>query len=276
VFFLYSVTALSVVYLFVSAVERVPRLRFRSRPTPRPYLATDAAWYLVAIGATAISMFVFRPQLAKLAVGPVRSAVAGLPLVAKVILGLIVFDFVSFLVHRALHRFDVLWNVHKVHHSSLYLDGFATTRTHMFENLVRFVPAQAALFLIGLPASVVAPTVAIAAAYGVSNHSNLKLRLPWLEAVLVTPRLHHRHHVPSTTNNNYGVIFTLWDRVCGTLVRRDTGPDERFGVPGEIDSYPQHFRPAFVQPLVQNRQARVARRSDGVPELRVDEERAAV
>jgi sterol desaturase/sphingolipid hydroxylase (fatty acid hydroxylase superfamily) len=253
VFFLYSVAALSIVYVLVAALERVPTLRFRALPSPRPYLATDAAWYLVAIGATAISFFLFRPQLSKLAVAPARHAVAGIPLVAKIVIGLVLFDFVSFLVHVGLHRSDVLWNVHKVHHSSLRLDGFATTRTHMFENLVRFVPAQAALFIIGVPANVVAPTVAIAAAYGVSNHSNLGTRARWLEVVFVTPRLHRRHHVPETTQNNFGVIFTIWDRIFGTLVRRDTSDDERFGVPGEIDTYPQRFAPAFRQPAVEAR-----------------------
>jgi sterol desaturase/sphingolipid hydroxylase (fatty acid hydroxylase superfamily) len=256
VYFLLSVTALSVVYLLVGALERLPRLRQRELPSPRPYLATDAAWYLVAITATAISVFLFRPQLEKIAIGPVRSAVEGLPLAAKLLLGLIVFDVVSFVVHVCLHRFDVLWNVHKVHHSSLYLDGFATTRTHMFENLVRFVPGQAALFLMGMPAAAVTATVALAAVYGVSNHSNLGLDLRWLEGLFVTPRLHHRHHVPSTTQHNYGTIFTIWDRALGTLARRDTEPTERFGVPGEIDSYPQHFRVAFVQPMIQNRERR--------------------
>jgi len=272
VFFLVSVGALSAVYLLIATLERAPALRVRDLPSPRPYLATDAAWYLVAIGATAISMFVFRPQLAKLAFGPVARQVAQLPLAAKVVLGLVVFDFISFLVHVCLHRFDVLWNVHKVHHSSLQLDGFATTRTHMFENLVRFVPAQAALFLIGLPATVVAPIVALAAAYGVSNHSNLALRVPWLEVVFVTPRLHHRHHVPSTTQNNFGVIFTFWDRLFGTLVRRDTEATERFGAPEEIDSYPQRFRPAFVRPIVQNRQRRKARRAGADSEAELREE----
>ena len=91
--------------------------------------------------------------------------------------------------------------------------------------------------------------MAIAAIYGVSNHSNLGLNLRWLEPVLVTPRLHRRHHVPSTTQTNYGGIFTIWDRLFGTLVRRDTEPDERFGVPGEIDTYPQAFVPAFRRPF---------------------------
>jgi len=105
------------------------------------------------------------------------------------------------------------------------------------------------LFLIGMPATVVAPAVAIAAVYGVSNHSNLGINIRWIEAVLVTPRLHRRHHVPSTTQNNFGVMLTVWDRLGGTLVRRETLPEERYGVPGEIDTYPQTFRPAFRRPL---------------------------
>src|SRR5438128_9786502 len=63
--FFLSVAALSVVYLLVAKVERIPSLRFRVLPSPRPYLWTDLAWHGVAIGATAISVYVFRPQLSK-------------------------------------------------------------------------------------------------------------------------------------------------------------------------------------------------------------------
>jgi sterol desaturase/sphingolipid hydroxylase (fatty acid hydroxylase superfamily) len=119
----------------------------------------------------------------------------------------------------------------------------------MFENLIRFVPPQAVLFIIGMSADVVAPTVAIAAIYGVSNHSNLGIKLGAVEALLVTPRLHRRHHVPATTQNNYGAIFTTWDRLVGTLLLADTSVDERYGVPGEIDTYPQRFATAFRRPL---------------------------
>jgi sterol desaturase/sphingolipid hydroxylase (fatty acid hydroxylase superfamily) len=253
--FLVLVAALSIVYLVFARLERLPALRFRVLPSPRPSLATDLAWYAVAIAATAISVFVFRPQLAKLHIAPIHHAVGSLPFVARLFLGLVVFDFVSFAIHVGLHRSDRLWNVHKVHHSTLNLDGFATTRTHMMENLLRFVPGQALLFLIGMPVTVVAATVGVAAIYGVSNHSNLGTNVAWLEGVLVTPRLHRRHHVPSTTQNNFGAIFTVWDCLFGTLVRTDTAPDERFGVPGEIDSYPQQFLPAFRRPFVRTRQA---------------------
>jgi hypothetical protein len=35
----------------------------------------------------------------------------------------------------------------------------------------------------------------------------------------------------------------------GTLASADTAAEERFGVPGEIDTYPQRFGPAFRRPL---------------------------
>src|SRR5882672_6886653 len=129
--FLLSVAVLSVVYVVVARLERMPALSFRSLPSPRPFLTADLAWYGLAIAATAISVFLLRPVLVRLEIGPVRDVVAGLPLAAKFILGIIVFDLVSFAVHVSIHRSDILWNVHKVHHSTLYLDGFATTRTHM-------------------------------------------------------------------------------------------------------------------------------------------------
>ena len=247
--FLISIGILSAVYLVVGRLERARTLRFRDLSRPRRYLATDLAWYGVAIAATALSVFVFRPVLARLSITPLRDGLAGAPFLAKLALGVVVFDLVSFLVHRCLHRYGALWNIHKVHHSSLELDGFATTRAHMAENMLRFVPSQALLFLIGMPLSVVAATVAVAAVYGVSNHSNLAVDLRWIEPVFVTPRLHRRHHVPSTTMNNYGGILTVWDRLAGTLVRADTSPEERYGVPGEVDTYPQRFADAFRQPF---------------------------
>jgi sterol desaturase/sphingolipid hydroxylase (fatty acid hydroxylase superfamily) len=253
---LLSVAVLTAVYLAVGYLERRPGLRFRRLSSPRPYLATDVVWYGFAVAATALSVYVLRPVFSQLAINSLAREVALLPVAVKLLLGLVIFDFVSFAVHVGLHRSDALWNVHKVHHSTLELDGFATTRSHMLENLARFVPGQLVLFLIGMPASVVAPTVAIAAIYGVSNHSNLDIKAPWIEGVLVTPRLHRRHHVPATTTSNYGAIFTVWDRAFGSLVRRDTTDDERYGVPGEIRTYPQRFSQAVRQPLLDIRRQR--------------------
>jgi sterol desaturase/sphingolipid hydroxylase (fatty acid hydroxylase superfamily) len=48
---------------------------------------------------------------------------------------------------------------------------------------------------------------------------------------------------------NYGGILTIWDRLAGTLVRADTTAAERYGVPGEIDTYPQRFADSFRAPF---------------------------
>jgi sterol desaturase/sphingolipid hydroxylase (fatty acid hydroxylase superfamily) len=244
-----SFLVLTSLFLTVATLERVPAFRFRPARLLRPFVATDAAWYLVATTANLISTFVFRPQLSKLAIPRVADSIFGLPVVIRVVMAVVVYDFVAFAVHVGIHRSDRLWSVHKVHHSSLQLDGLATTRTHMFEHLVRNVPAQATLFALGMSAPTVATTLVIYAAFALHGHSNLRVGGRWLELAFVTPRLHRLHHLPATTQNNFGTILTIWDRLFGRLVSRDARPSERTGVPGEIDEYPQRFVAAFCRPM---------------------------
>lgn len=253
-----SFLVLSGVFLFVAGLERIPRLRFAPSRFLRRFLATDAVWYLVATTAALISTVVFRPQLSRLAIPTVADAVDGLPELIRLGLAVVVYDLIAFAVHIGIHRSDALWAVHKVHHSSLQLDWLATTRTHMFEHLVRNLPAQAALFALGMPAATVAATLLIYATFAVVGHSNLRIGGSWLELVFVTPRLHRLHHRPATTQQNFGTVLTVWDRLAGTLVTRDADPDEPIGVPGEIDTYPQQFLAAFGQPLREARARRAA------------------
>jgi len=243
-----SIASVSVIYLVVFVVERIPRLRLRPLPFRRAYLGTDLAWYGTAIAMTALSVFVLRPLLDGLQIAALTDLVGTLPVVARLALAVVVFDLTSYAVHRGLHRSDLLWSIHKVHHSTLQLDGLATTRTHMLENLLRFVPGQLVLFLIGIPAGQIAPTVALAAAYGIVDHSNLGVNARRVEGVLVTPRLHRRHHVPETSDKNFGAMLTIWDRLFGSFIAVDTLPDERFGCPGEVDTYPQRFAESVLQP----------------------------
>ena len=243
-----SFLVVSTLFLMVFALERIPALQFRPSGVVRRHMLTDGAWYVVATGANVISTFVFQPLLSMLAIPGVAEPIGEAPLVVQVGLGIVVYDLVAFAVHVGIHRSDTLWSVHKVHHSTLLLDGLATTRTHLFEHLVRNVPAQAALFALGMPASTVAMTLVIYAAFALHGHSNLRIGGRWLELVFVTPRLHRLHHLPATTQHNFGTVFTVWDRIFGRLVVRDARPEERTGVPGEIDEYPQRFADAFRQP----------------------------
>ena len=258
--FLLSISVLAAVYLLMYGLERLPALRFRALPYRRKYFTTDVAWYCVAVGITAVSVFLLQPQISKLAIEPLASTVAAMPIVARALLAFLLFDLISYAVHRALHRSDLLWSFHKVHHSTLQLDGLAQTRAHMFENMVRFVPGQILMFLIGIPVAEVAPVLAFAAIYGVFDHSNLGINFRWAESVFVTPRIHRRHHVPSTSLQNFGPVLTIWDRMFGTFVSLDTAADEQFGVPGEVDTYPQRFDQAVRRPMLDVRRVHASRR----------------
>lgn len=247
--FLPAVLFLSGAFLTIAVLERIPELRFAPSRFLRPYLLTDGAWYLVATGASAVSVFVFRPQLARLALPGAATRAASLPGPARLFAAVVLYDLVAFLVHVTIHRSETLWEVHKVHHSSLRLDWLATTRTHLAEHLVRNVPAQAALFAFGLPAPAVAMATATYAMFALLGHSNLELPTRWAERVFVTPRLHRIHHVPATSTRNFGTVFSVWDRLAGTLVLADTVPETPLGVPGQIDSYPQRFDRAIGEPF---------------------------
>src|SRR5262245_61918716 len=102
--FVISVAILTVVYVVVARLERLPALRFRQLPAPRPYFATDLAWYGLAIAATAFSVFVLRGLLVKLGTPALRHAATNLPVAIQFLIAIVIFDFVSFAVHVGLHR----------------------------------------------------------------------------------------------------------------------------------------------------------------------------
>lgn len=241
--------AVAVLFLSVAMLERSPRLRFTPAPFLRRYLATDAAWYAITTAANTAAAFLFLPALSKLAAPAVRHGVSHLPWGARFAVAVVLYDFFSFLVHVGLHKSQTLWAVHKVHHSSLQLDWLATTRAHLMENLVRQVSAQVPLFALGMTATVVSPTLVVYAAFAVLGHSNLRFRSRWVELVFVTPRIHRIHHVPATSQRNFGTIFTVWDRMFARFLAVEPRPDEPLGVPGEIEVYPQRLLPAFRRPF---------------------------
>ena len=81
------------------------------------------------------------------------------------------------------------------------------------------------------------------------NHSNLNISLGFLDAVVITPKFHRIHHQPATSNRNFGTVFTFWDRLRGTFIAEVADNDPVFGVPEEVDTYPQGWFSQFVEPL---------------------------
>jgi lathosterol oxidase len=232
-------------------LERMPWLRFRRERFFRAAFVTDLLHFTTTAGLASLGVaFVALGSGTLGALGVPRLAALPLPGFASVAIALVLLDFGQILAHRALHRFGPLWELHKVHHSSPSLDWLATFRAHALEHAFRNIVAPLPIVLLGLPVGAFAAAATILAIYAVTNHSNLALPLRWLEPLLVTPRLHRLHHVPATSERNFGAVFTLWDRWMGTLVLGpDATPATLLGVPGEETTYPQRWPEHVIEPL---------------------------
>ena len=247
-----SIPFVASLFLLVATLERIPRIRLKALPLWRPYLATDAIWYLVATAVNLTAALLVLPALARLSPVAVSTRVAEWPFPARFVFAIVAYDFLAFAIHVGLHRSQALWAVHKVHHSSLELDWLATTRAHMAENLIRQVGALAPLVFLGVPPKTVAAALVVYAAFAVYGHSNLRSGPRWIEAVFVTPRVHRVHHIPATSQRNFATIFTVWDQLFSRYLQAEDDRTSRLGVPGEIDSYPQTLLRAFYQPFREN------------------------
>ena len=245
-------TIIGLAALLLAVVERFSVFHFRPSPLFRRYFASDVFYLLtgfVAGGSLVIAYVASSSEWIGERWGIPRLSSINLPGLATLLLALVAIDLGNYLAHFLLHRYRALWEFHKVHHSSRTLDWLATFRSHLIEQALRRLLSPALLILGGFPIKAVILAGGLFTAWGMLNHSNLKLNLCFLEPILITPRLHRLHHVPATENRNFGTFFTFWDRLRGTLVQADLKETCTFGVSGEIDSYPQSWLPQFVEPM---------------------------
>src|SRR5262245_59961830 len=239
------------VALSLAAIERIPIARFRVAPWLRPALASDVLYFVTGIGFSLLTGgFVLWASHGLAELGVPRLAEVDMPFALGFVVALVVIDLRQYVCHRLLHAVGPLWEVHKIHHSSPTLDWLANSRSHAVENALRRTVGPVGIIALGAPPLPTAIAGVVLSSWGIFIHSNLRLEwLRVLEPVLVTPRLHRIHHLPETTQNNFGAFFSIWDRVVHAFVSIDVPPDAALGVPGELHTYPQTFFRQLVEPF---------------------------
>jgi len=130
-------------------------------------------------------------------------------------------DALNYLLHRAMHKFPILWRLHSLHHSDVSLDVSTTVRHHPLEAIVTALLIGVAGALVGCSTSEVAVYAVLEIVVQLVGHADV--RLPrFLEAIvggtLVTPKFHRIHHSSEKieTDSNYGQVFAFWDTLFGT------------------------------------------------------------
>lgn len=147
---------------------------------------------------------------------------ADMPQWFRVLATLAFMDLMLYIWHLLNHEMPLLWRFHRVHHTDLNMDVSTATRFHIGELMISAVIKMSLVFFIGadlLSIIIFESAVVLTAQF---QHSSLTVS-GWFEKIywvlFVPPSMHRIHHsvVINERNTNYGTIFSLWDRVLGTL-----------------------------------------------------------
>lgn len=150
-----------------------------------------------------------------------------MPMVIKLVLSIMLLDLVAqYTVHYLLHKVKFMWRFHMVHHSDTMVDATTGTRHHPGDYVMREFFSLIAIVVFGMPFGFYVLYRMLTILFTYFSHANIVLpniaeRI--LGLVFITPNMHkfHHHFERPWTDSNYGNIFSLWDRLFGTLVIED-------------------------------------------------------
>jgi sterol desaturase/sphingolipid hydroxylase (fatty acid hydroxylase superfamily) len=193
-----------------------------------------------------------------------RTLMGGLPMSLQAALAFIFMDFSSYWIHRAYHRFQILWSFHVFHHTSEHLDWLSTLRLHPVSQMFNTALMALVLLLAGLSVqSIIISNIVIGLA-AVVAHANVRWTFGTLGQLFVSPVFHQLHHAhPDISENetatNYGAVLSIWDKIFGTAAQPTVAPPAQFGVNEAIGS---NLWSMLLYPLRILGRARVQRRLD--------------
>jgi sterol desaturase/sphingolipid hydroxylase (fatty acid hydroxylase superfamily) len=180
--------------------------------------------------------------------------VDNLPLGLGLFIFFLISDFVQWNTHRLLHRSDVLWNFHKVHHSAKEMGFAAHLRYHWMEPIVYKSILYVPIAIIGgFDAQHVAIVHFFAIVIGHLNHANLGWDYGILKYIFNNPKMHIWHHAKKLPQHvrygaNFGLTLSLWDYIFKTDYIPHSGRDIELGFEGD-EHFPKDFIGQELYPL---------------------------
>lgn len=171
---------------------------------------------------------------------------SAMPAWAQLLIFFLATDFIQWLVHVMLHRFDWMWQFHKVHHSVEQMGFAAHLRYHWMENVFYTPMKYIAVMLIGgFTPDQAFIVFYFAIAIGHLNHANINLDYGPLKYILNNPKMHIWHHAYELPKDhkygaNFGITLSIWDYIFRTNYIPSDGRDIKLGFHG-MDKFPKKF-----------------------------------
>ena len=164
-----------------------------------------------------------------------------LPIGLQVVLMVLGADLLRYGFHVLCHNNSLLWRLHAVHHSPKKLYWLNVGRFHPVEKALQFLLDALPFIVLGVGPRVLGFYFVFYALNGFLQHSNVDVRLGFLNYLISGPELHRWHHsrLAEESNANYGNNVIVWDILFKTRFL----PKER--TVGELGlqrgDYPQSF-----------------------------------
>ena len=152
-----------------------------------------------------------------------------LPFGVQVIFALIIIDFFLFFVHWQSHKYEWLWKLHAIHHSSERLYFLNGEKRHGLHQVLEGLPGILVCMMIGASQEVVVSALALLAINMMMQHTNLDYKAGILKKLFCVAELHRWHHRADYKDAqvNFGAWLTIWDKLFKTshdssrIVRRE-------------------------------------------------------
>lgn len=149
------------------------------------------------------------------------------------LVSILIVDAIFYWTHYMMHKTQIGWALHKVHHSAQVLTPWTRPREHFIVGpLWALGPAiglaiSGGIFAWAFSGNITQITIVnvgifsvLYALNGNFRHYHVSFRYPrWLELWLQSPGMHHTHHsyLEKHWDSNLGLVTSIWDRMMGTI-----------------------------------------------------------
>jgi sterol desaturase/sphingolipid hydroxylase (fatty acid hydroxylase superfamily) len=157
-------------------------------------------------------------------------------------------DFWSYVVHRAQHKFPILWAMHSLHHSAETLSIITGARFFWLEDVINTALFWALGIIFKVPPEIATIVAFLYLLPDGFAHTNIRLSLGRFGLFLNNPQYHRIHHSlePQHRDKNFCKMLPVLDVIFGTAWK--PGKDE-FPKTGLADEKATGFVDGIIWPI---------------------------
>ena len=162
---------------------------------------------------------------------------------------LLLFDFLGYTFHRAMHKIPWLWRFHRIHHSSQEMDWLVNVRVHPVDKVLSDCVQLVPTLCLGFSTLPLLVFTILLGVQGFLNHSNLRANYGPLRWIVASPQFHHWHHSndPNSYDKNFAPHLVIFDLLLGTArLPPSSAMPASYGVTEKV---PEGFLKKLIHPF---------------------------